>query len=246
MAFEQAKVNAYNWSEATASDNQITITNSSGRAYTNREIVSEEGYVGEVREYDGIADGATGKINIVHDRIIRTIQADLTDTFVVGQNVYFLAGGSGAAGKLRATPEAGSVPYGVCEGFGGTGGTHTYVEVRPFAQGGEAQLGGAVKVLEVIIPTGSHGAGAPVVSTDIPVGSKIIDVEIRTTVSNASGTATMSNGTNDITDAIIMAVINVMTKAGTIDQAYDTVIAAGLTFTAAATGDAGRAYVYYI
>lgn len=246
MAFIQAEVNDYKWSEATESDNQITITNSSGRDYTNREIVQEEGYVGEVREYGGIANGEEGKINIIHDRIIRTIQAELTDTFVIEQIVHFLPGGSGAPGKLRATPEADSVPYGICEGFGGTAGAHTYVEVRPFAQGGEAQLGGAVKVLEVIIPTGSHGAGAPVVSTDIPVGSKIIDVEVRTTVSNANGAVTVGDGTNAITDAIIMAVINVMTKAGTIDQTYDKVIAAGLTFTAAQTGDAGRVYVYYI
>ena len=246
MAFIEAKSNVHDFSEVTENDVQPLITNSDGRDYEPFEIVKSGGYVGEVREYNGIPDTESGRIDISHERTIRTAQIKVTDTFVVGQNVYFLPGGSSASGQLRSTPEAGSVLYGKCTAIGGAGGSHTYVEVRPFSQGNESQLGKTVKVLEVVIPTGSHGAGTPVVSTDIPVGAKIIDVEIRTTVSNASGTATVSNGTNDITDAIIMAVINVMTKAGTINQTYDKIIAAGLTFTANATGDAGRAYVYYI
>lgn len=243
----EAKVNAYNWSEVTESDNQVTIINTSGRAYTNREIVNEGRYVGEVREYNGIANGASGKINIEERRKIRTSQIEITDSFVVGQLIYFLSGGAGAPGELRATPVAGSVPVGFCTEEGGGAGTHTYIEFRPFDQDGESAIGGVLKVKEIVVPTGSHGAGTPVVDTSIPVGSKIIDVTALGTAASASGSVTVSDGTNDITvTAVVMAVIDALSRAVDIDETYRTVVAAGLTLTANATGDAGIVHIYYI
>jgi len=243
MSFTQALNNTYKFSEKTESDKQVEVTNSSGRAYLAMEIVKEGRYVGEVREYGGIANGAAGRINLEYERVIRTAQIETTDTFVDGQTVYFAPGGSSAAGKLRATAVAGSVPYGVCEGFGGTGGAHTYVEVRPFDQMGESMSGSAVLVEKIIVPLGSNTT--PVVNTNIPVGAEIMDVEVRCTTANAAGTATVSDGTNPITDAIIMAVLDVMTKAGTIDTTFATLTSAGLTVTANADGDEGIVYVYY-
>jgi hypothetical protein len=246
MAFTEYNENSYDFSEITENDKQILVTNNLGRTALAREIVYLDGYIGEVMEYGGIADSATGRINIDPERTVRTAQMEATDTFVSGQNVYFLSGGSSAAGEVRATPEAGSVPYGKCIGFGGTGGAHTYVEVRPFSIAGESKPGSGVKVREIVVPTGSHGAGTPVVDTGIPVGSKIIDVVARTTTANASGTATVSDGTNAITNAIVMAVLDVQTRASTIDTTYATITSAGVTVTANATGDAGIVYIYYI
>lgn len=244
MAFTEYNVNSYSFSENTESDVQVLVTNNLGRAVLDREIVNLDGYIGEVVEYGGIANSATGRININHERTIRTAQMTATDTFVVGQPVYFLSGGSGAAGSLRATNEAGSVAYGKCIGFGGTGGAHTYVEVRPYAQGSSAIAGAALKMAAITVPLGS--TTTPVVYTDIPVGSKIVNVVAHATVTNASGTVTVSDGTNAITNAITMATIDVLTTASTIDHTYANVIAAGLTLTANADTDAGVAYVYYL
>jgi len=244
MAFTEYTVNSYDFSEVTESDVQVQVTNNLGRTALDREIVNLDGYVGEVVEYGGIANAASGRININHERTIRTAQIQTTDTFVVGQPVYFLSGGSAAAGKLRATNESGSVVYGKCIGFGGTGGAHTYVEVRPFSQVSEAIAGATLKMAAITVPLGS--TTTPVVYTDIPVGSLIVNVVAHATVSNASGTVTVSDGTNAITNAITMAVIDTLTTASTIDHTYAKVIAAGLTLTANADTDAGVAYVYYL
>ena len=246
MSFTEYTENEYNFSETTEKDEQILVANGLGRTVLSREIVSLDGYVGEVMEYGGIADSSSGRININHRRKIRTAQMKSTDTFVVGQPVFFLSGGSIAAGLIRATNEAGSVLYGKCTGFGGSGGSHTYVEVRPFSQGSESEVSSQVKVKAITIPTGSHGAGAPVVDTSIPVGSDIVDIVARATVTNASGSATVSDGTNAITNAITMATVKTQARATTIDPAYSKVVAAGLTITANATGDAGIVYVYYV
>lgn len=244
MAFTDYDVNEYDLSELTMNDRQITVTNNLGRTALSRELVYLDGYFGEVMEYAGIADTASGKININHERKIRTAQIETADTFTAG-NVLFFEPGSGAAGKLVDTPTGTTVAVGMINDAGGTGGAQTWVEFRPFAQGTESQIGEAVKVAKITVPTGSHSAGTPVVDTSLPVGSEIIDVNVVATATNASGTVTVSDGTNDITNAIACDTDNAISRAASIDQAYNVVVAAGLTLTANATGDAGIAYVYY-
>ena len=141
MAFIIANENEYGFSEITeggGGDVQPLITNSEGRTVLPFEIVLQGTfpfYCGEVREYNGIADSSQGRINIEHRRVIRTKQMEATDTFVVGAKVYFSPGGAGAAGLIidEASKSAGDIEYGVCEGFGGSAGAHTYIDVRPFA-----------------------------------------------------------------------------------------------------------------
>ena len=94
MSFTQAGVNDYNFSEVTESDKQILVTNGLGRTAKYAELVYLGGYFGEVREYAGIANSETGRININSERLIRTKQVKATTTFTVGQPVYFLSGGS--------------------------------------------------------------------------------------------------------------------------------------------------------
>lgn len=129
-------VNAFDFSEISSNDKQPLITNNLGRAVTIAELVYLGGYFGDVVEQDGIANAATGRINIDSDRIIRTEQIEATDTFTVGNTLWFVSGGAGAAGKLEdADPGSGTrVAVGIITGEGGAGGAQTYVEFRPFAQ----------------------------------------------------------------------------------------------------------------
>ena len=135
MAMVEVKNNAYDFSEKTdggsPGDTQPLITNGQGRAFLPFEIVLNSAapfYCGEVREAGGIADTATGRININHNRVIRTNQ--FSGTIAAGVEVYFQPGGAGAAGAIVpiAGKSAGSIKFGRCEGVG-TG----WVEIRPYA-----------------------------------------------------------------------------------------------------------------
>ncbi len=129
-------VNEFDFSEVSINDKQPVITNNLGRATTIAELVYLGGYFGDVVEQDGIANAATGRINIDSDRIIRTEQIEATDTFTVGNTLWFVSGGAGAAGTLEdADPGSGTrVAVGIITAEGGTGGAQTFVEFRPFAQ----------------------------------------------------------------------------------------------------------------
>ena len=141
MAFTEVKQNLYDFSEVTESgggDEQPLMTNGEGRALEPFEIVLDSVapfYCGEVREADGIAIAGIGRIKNAADRVIRTAQITITDTFVVKAVVYFHPGGAGAAGTIidLASKAAGDIEFGICEGFGGSAGAHTYIDVRPFA-----------------------------------------------------------------------------------------------------------------
>ena len=142
MSFTEYNYNEYDFSEVTdgtgLGDAQPLVTNGEGRDALPFEIIlnsAEPYYCGEIRDADGIADTESGRINIEHRRVIRTSQILTTATFAVGDKVYFKPGGSGAAGQIvdAANKAAGSIEFGFCEGFGGSAGAHTYIEVRPLA-----------------------------------------------------------------------------------------------------------------
>ena len=73
----------YNFHEDRLSAGQVVITNTSGVAYEQGQLVLEQGFFGNVTEPDGIAAAATGKIDISTDRIIQTDQINTGDTFAV-------------------------------------------------------------------------------------------------------------------------------------------------------------------
>lgn len=143
MAFVQAQVNTWDFSEVTdgtgLGDAQPQVTNSEGRAVENYEILMQGTapfYCGEVREFSGIADSATGRINIEHRRVIRTSQIKTdTTTFAVDAEVFFSPGGSGAAGEIvvAADKAAGDIKYGRITAIGGSTGAYTWLEIRPYA-----------------------------------------------------------------------------------------------------------------
>ena len=125
MAMVDAKVN-YNFHESAVDVDQVLITNSSGAAYVHLELVLEDKLFGEVIEFDGIADSATGMININSKRKISTSQIDTGDTFVVGAPVYFHPGNK----VLEVTSASGNVAVGTCTAIN----NGVSVEFRPYVQ----------------------------------------------------------------------------------------------------------------
>jgi len=227
MAFTQAAVNDYNFSEVTESDKQITVTNSLGRTAKYAELVNLGGYFGEVREFAGIANGATGRINVNSERTIRTQQVEATTTFTVGSKVYFLSGGSSAAGKLYGVETLNAVPVGVCTAEGGSGGAQTYVEFRPYAQNNLD-----AKEVKQLVYEVTTGAAAIVVPT-LKQGDEIVDVMVIATGASTNGTIKITDGTSDITNAMTCAVDKTIARAGTIDDAKSVLPAAGATIVCA-------------
>ena len=136
MPLTSLDVNAYNFTEKTQSDRQVKITNALGRALLFGELVYQDGYFGDVTDQDGIAIAGTGTISIDHERKISTEQMEATDTFVAGATLWFVSGGSSAAGTLvDADPGSGTrVAVGIITGEQGTAGAQTSVEFRPYVQ----------------------------------------------------------------------------------------------------------------
>lgn len=141
MAFIVADENVHDFSEVTdgaGGDRQVELTNGDGRDWDAFEIVMNPAapfYVGEVRKYNGIADTESGRVKIDHNRVIRTAQIEVTDTFVVEAEVFFRPGTGSVAGFIvdTASKLAGDIKFGRVTGFGGAATAHTYLEVRPYA-----------------------------------------------------------------------------------------------------------------
>ena len=155
-------VNDFDFSEVSVNDKTPLITNNLGRAATIAELVFLSGYFGDVVEIDGIANAATGRINIDSDRIIRTEQIEATDTFTVGNTIWFVAGGAGAAGTLEDANTGTDYAAGIITAEGGTGGAQTFVEFRPFAQ----RLDAADVSAQVIVNTAGIAANVVDIGTN--------------------------------------------------------------------------------
>ncbi len=225
-------VNDFDFSQLTINDTQPVVANALGRTITIAELVYLSGYFGDVVEDDGIATATSGRINIDHNREIRTEQILVTETFVVGNTLWFVAGGSSAAGTLQdSDPGSGTrVACGIITGFGGTAGAHTYVEFRPFVQLQAAVSAVAVLNAEpkILVAKITADASAGIAVSGLAIGDEIIGAHVICTASNASGTLVLETGDDDdITDGMICAVDTTVVVAGTIDDANSTLPAAG-------------------
>ena len=166
-------VNDFDFSEVSVNDKTPVITNNLGRDTTVAELVFLSGYFGDVVEIDGIANAGTGRINIDSDRIIRTEQIEVTDTFTVGNTIWFVAGGAGAAGTLEDANTGTDYAAGIITGSGGTGGAQTYVEFRPFAQ----RLDAADVSAQVIINTAGIATNVTDIGTNVTdIGTNVTDI----------------------------------------------------------------------
>lgn len=90
-------------------------------------------------------------------------------------------------------------------------------------------------IIKEIITTGA--ASILIFDAVCPFKLRIVDVIIEPRGASANGTMKITNGTNDITNAMVCAVDKTMVRAGTIDDAYST-IAAGGTIEVVCAGDA--------
>ena len=166
-------VNDFDFSEVSVNDKQPVITNNLGRDTTIAELVFLSGYFGDVVEQDGIANAGTGRINIDSDRIIRTEQIEVTDTFTIGNTIWFVAGGAGAAGTLEDANTGTDYAAGIITGEGGTGGAQTFVEFRPFAQ----RLDAADVSAQVIVNTAGIATNVTDIGTNVTdIGTNVTDI----------------------------------------------------------------------
>lgn len=76
----------------------------------------------------------------------------------------------------------------------------------------------------------------------IPYDMNLIDVIVQCTATSGSGTVTVKEGANSITDAIVAAVDGTNNHAGTIDKAYNNILTTD-TITAVTNGANDRAIV---
>lgn len=114
---------------------QAEVTNNLGRTAIYGEIVYLDGIYGIVMEYAGIANDAKGRIAMLDsDIIVSTAQITTADTFGVGRPIYFLAGGSSAAGTLEDSATSGAVAIGTITAEQGSAGAMTAISFRPYSQ----------------------------------------------------------------------------------------------------------------
>jgi len=227
---------------------QVVVTNNLGRAALFGELVYLGGYFGYVAENPSIANGATGRIQLLDESVeISSAQVEATDTFTAGNILYFLPGGSGAAGTLVDAPATGTIPIGKITGEFGTGGAQTAVKFRPFASGAsEAVPGSTLKVIraDLLASEDFHTVGKVLA---IPVGSRIVDVVAIATAANSGGTVQLLNGSSAVHTALVFTTDGAVTRmAAAVDDTKLLVGADAMSLLTHAAADAGIVYVYYI
>jgi hypothetical protein len=225
------KVNDYDFSEVTSSDKHVLVTNNLGRTAEYAELVYLDGYFGEIVDTAGIANGATGYINIDADRRVRTKQVEATDTFTKGNTLWFVSGGASAAGTLEdADPGSGTVyACGIITDEEGTGGAQTAVEFRPFVQ----RLDAADVSAQVTTNTAAIGTLSSLttsVQTDLVSAVNEVDANADTNTTNIATNA-VNIGTNDTEIAALQAEPRPLYFAVTADAS------SGLAITGLEEGD---------
>jgi hypothetical protein len=93
--------------------------------------------------------------------------------------------------------------------------------------------------------TADASSGVNIYNASVPFSMTIIDVIAEARATSASGTITVSDGTNDITDAIALATDTNIDKAATIDNDYST-LAIGDTLTVTTNGANDRGLISII
>jgi hypothetical protein len=205
MSMTEAKIN-YNFHENFINIDLRLITNSSGVAYVHMQLVHEDGYFGEVREFDGIANGATGLINIYSKRKITTNQIDLADTFAVGSKLYF----NPTTSKLEdAVNDVTSIDVGFVTKIN----NGVSVEFIPYVQNNLPET-----IQSSSYEVAADATGSVDITGLVPLGATILYVFAESKATSSSGTLQLREETGDaaITDAMICAVDNVIVSVTTL------------------------------
>ena len=230
---------------------QAVVTNNLGRAALFGELVYLGGYFGYVAESPSIANGATGRIQLLDQSVeVSSAQIDTADTFAIGNYLYFAPGGSSAAGLLVDSSVSGAVKVGVITGEQGTGGAQTAVKFRPLNQAALSAVvmpgeGSAVKVARVVIDAATDYSTTGK-ATGVPVGSIILDMFAIATSTSSGGTAQLVDGADAVHTAVAMATDGAVARmAAGVDDAQ-LVTSGALTVKTHASGDAGIVTILYI
>ncbi len=112
-------------------------------------------------------------------------------------------------------------------------------------KGSEKHLAQLLNELPDIIQkeiTADASAGLKIYDGNAPCGFEIFDVIVQARDTSGSGSAKLTDGTNDITDTIACDTDKVIARAATIDDAYST-IAKGGSLVIVTNGAADRALV---
>lgn len=238
----------YNFDLAVREDGaQVVVTNNLGRTASYGEFVYLGGYFGYVADYAGIANAATGRIQLVSENVeISTAQIDATDTFTKGNSLYFTPGGSSAAGLFVDTPVATSLRVGKITDEQGTGGAQTAVSFRPIGiENPVVGVGSSVKVARVIIDAATDYSTVGK-ATGIPVGSILLDALAICTAASSSGTAQVVVGTTGLFTALTMAVDKTINRMAAAVEHSKLVTDAAVTVKTHGIGDAGIVEIFYI
>lgn len=133
-------VNAYNFTEKKQFGEPVAVevTNNTTRTVLFGETVFFDGWIGNVMEQDGIAAGASGKIDVNPNRHVSMNQVDAADTFAAGDNpIYFLPQTNSDPGEWKDTGAAGLVTV-KAEVIGAApAATPAYIEYKPPYQNGD-------------------------------------------------------------------------------------------------------------
>lgn len=255
MAWTDVEKN-YDFYAQTLNDKKMVLENTTSRSLEQFELVLLNGYFGEVMNVEDVADGEDAIVNIDSFRTIRTSQVGDSQTFAVGDIIWFDPNGNSAAGALYDSNDSPDfIPVGVVTAIV-TG--HENVEFRPFVQDTDLSLvrdegdvisditsdvtdleTNQVKVVDAIIDADASGGVDFDVVEDLGMadGDIILDVAVIATVTETNGTLTLSHKAgNDITDAIACATDNAVERASSLDQA-EVAVDAAVNLTVTAAGD---------
>ncbi len=97
-----------------------------------------------------------------------------------------------------------------------------------------------------VIEVDTNGATTVVFNGDVPAKFRILDVTVDTIVTAGSGTVKITDGTNDITNAIVAATTKAVTRAGTIDPAYNEIDAGGSLSVVVANAADARVLIHCV
>lgn len=141
------------------------------------------------------------------------------------------------ANKTLTTPTIGSF----------ANAAHNHSNAAGGAQLGQAAVGAlADNNLGVCLtlPCSVAGSTVAVYTANAPRAFRITDVVVEATATNGSGTVKVTNGANDITNAIACDTDKAVTRAGTIDDAYSTIAAGGSLSIVVANSAAGHVVIF--
>ncbi len=97
-----------------------------------------------------------------------------------------------------------------------------------------------------IIEVDTEGANLTIFDANVPAKFRIIDMVVMGITTQGSGTVKLTDGSSDITNAIVAATTKAMTRAGTIDIAKNELDAGDTLKVVVANAADARLFIYCV